>query len=67
MGLVESLGVNLIDMVLMLLVANGREIHMKYPIKHVESFEDLNKITLADKLDLLKDYKITLFKRIYKA
>jgi len=62
MGLVESIGVTLIDMVLIVLIANKREVHTRGPsTKHVTSFEQLGKLDLSYKMDFLKAEDIPLF------
>jgi len=62
MGLIESLGVILIDMVLILLIANKREVHTRRPfIKHVATFDELANLDLKDKLDFLGTEGIHLF------
>lgn len=63
LGLVESLGVTLMDMVLILLIANGREVHItRGRVKHVTSFEELKEIDLGYKLDFLKDEGLEIFR-----
>jgi len=62
LGLVESLGTAFIDMALMLLIANGKEMHTRGPyIKHVASLKELQKLDLAYKLSFLKSYGLPLF------
>ncbi len=62
MGLVESLGVTLIEMVLFLLIINKREIHTRgHLIKHVTNFEELGQLDLSDKIEFLKSEGISLF------
>jgi hypothetical protein len=58
--LVESLGDSILDMIVMLLVANGRDYHIhKGPrIKHVNKIEELNKVFLGNKVSFLKDNDI---------
>jgi len=63
LGLIESLGVALADMVLILLIANGQEVHTRHhPLKHVKFLQELRKLELGHKLELLKDGGIVLFK-----
>jgi hypothetical protein len=51
LGLVESLGTTFLDMALMLLIANGKEMHTRGPyVKHVTSLKELRKLDLAYKL-----------------
>lgn len=64
LGLVESLGVALADAVLILLIANEREVHTRGPMtKHVTKTRELEKIDLAYKLDFLEDEGLDLFAR----
>jgi hypothetical protein len=60
LGLVESLGVTLMDMTLMLLIANGREMHIRKDkgIMHVSTLRDLRKLDLIYKLGFLKANKL---------
>jgi hypothetical protein len=65
MGLVESLGVAFIDMALMLLIANGQEMHTRGPyIRHVSSLKELQRLDLAYKLNFLRNYELPLFSEI---
>jgi hypothetical protein len=65
LGLVESLGVALADMVLILLVANGREVHTRGPMtKHVTKTRELEKIDLAYKLDFLEGEGLDMFEKL---
>jgi len=62
LGLVESLGVVLIDMVLILLIANDREVHTRRPItKHVTKVEELRRVDLYYKLEFLKKENLRIF------
>lgn len=64
LGLVESLGVTLSDMVLILLIANEKEVHTRWPIaKHAATTSELEEINLAYKLDFLKAEGFGLFKK----
>jgi hypothetical protein len=66
LGLVESLGVTLVDMALMLLIESGKAVHTRGPFpKHITSFEELQKerMNLENKLELLKEEKLNLFKK----
>jgi len=60
LGLVESLGVTLIDMALILLIANGRELHIRHGggIRHVSTLKELRKLDLFYKLEFLKANKL---------
>jgi hypothetical protein len=56
LGLVESLGVAISDISLILLIANGKEVHTRGPMtKHVTKARQLDEIDLAYKIDFLKD------------
>jgi len=56
LGLVESLGVAISDMTLILLIANGKEVHTRSPMtKHVTKARQLDEIDLIYKIDFLKD------------
>jgi len=62
LGVIESLGNNIVDMIVMLLVANGRDFHIECQhttprIKHVVSIKDLERerVPLTTKLNFLKD------------
>jgi hypothetical protein len=60
LGLVESLGVTLMDMALTLLIVNGREMHVRKEggIMHVSTLKDLHKLDLIYKLGFLKANKL---------
>jgi len=64
LGLVESVGVTLMDIILLMLVANGKEIHTRGAhAKHVETFEDLESIWDLDyKLSFLDSVEISIFR-----
>jgi len=65
LGLVESLGVTLVDMALILLIASGKHVHTRGPFtKHVTSLNELEKISLSEKLELLKDEGLDIFEFI---
>ena len=65
LGPVESLGVTLVDMLLLILIANEYEVHTQGPYsKHVTSFEELADIDLEFKLKFLKDNGINIAERI---
>jgi hypothetical protein len=57
LGLVESLGVTFVDMTLMLLVANGKEVHIRKDggMMHLTKFRDLPRINLIYKLGFLDE------------
>lgn len=65
LGLVESLGVTLLDMVLLLLIGYGHEVHTRgRHTKHVTSFEELADVDLKFKLKFLKDNDINITQKI---
>ena len=62
LGIIESLGNALINMIVMLLIANGRDFHIESShttprIKHVYAIEDLERerVPLTTKLNFLRD------------
>ena len=66
MGLVESVGNSIVNLIVMLLVANGRDFHIecRYTtprIKHAVSIKDLEdeRVPLTTKLNFLRDNGIT--------
>ena len=61
LGLVESLGVTLADMVLILLIAYGKEVHTEWPVKHATTVDELEDIVLAYKLKFLKSERLSIF------
>jgi hypothetical protein len=64
LGLVESLGVAFMDMALMLLIANGKEMHTRRYVKHVTSLKELQKLDLAYKQYFLKSYDLPMFSKL---
>lgn len=59
LGLVESVGIDMIDNVLILLIACGHDIHIERRyIEHVSCFEDLEKIELWKKLEFLEEHDL---------
>jgi hypothetical protein len=60
LGLVESLGVTLMDMALMLCIANGKEMHTYKGggIMHISTLKDLRKLNLSYKIEFLKANKL---------
>lgn len=60
LGLVESLGATLIDMTLMLLIANGIEMHIRKEggIMHVSNLKDLRRLNLGYKLGFLDENEL---------
>ena len=64
LGLVESLGVTLVDMVLLMFIANGTDIHTRRPyVRHIEKLDELKDIDLSDKQKFLKDRGLKEFSR----
>lgn len=66
LGLIESLGNTFVDLLVMLIVANGIDFHVENihetpHIRHANSIEDLekNRVPLGTKLNFLKDNGIT--------
>ena len=65
MGLVESLGNALADMLLILFIANGKVVHARLPyVRHVNSFFELAQLDLDYKLDLLKEENVHVISKI---
>jgi len=71
LGCIESLGNSIVDIVVMLLVANGKDFHIecRYAtprIKHAKSINDLEneRVPLAAKLNFLKDNGIKELPRL---
>jgi predicted RNA-binding protein len=64
LGLVESLGVKMMDMALLLLIANGEELHTRGAYaKHVKTFEELEDVWDLDyKLKFLDSAEISIFR-----
>lgn len=64
LGLIESLGITMMNMVLLFLVANRKEIHTRgYPTKHVETLEELESVwDTGYKLKFLEYADIHIFK-----
>jgi hypothetical protein len=60
LGLVESLGVTLMDMSLILLIANGKEMHTRKDggLMHVSTLKDVHKLNLNYKLGFLNENKL---------
>ena len=68
LGVVESLGNTIVDLVVMLLVANGRDFHIECQhttprIKHATAIRDLEKerVPLTTKLNFLRDNGLKTF------
>jgi hypothetical protein len=59
LGLVESLGVTLMDMALILLIANGKEMHIRGKgIRHVSTLKELRRLDLVYKPEFLGANKL---------
>jgi len=56
LGLIEGLGISLIDITLLLLIANGRHVHFRKGggMMHVSRLRDLHKLNLLYKLEFLE-------------
>lgn len=64
LGLVESLGVSLADIVLVLLIANEKEVHTESrSSRHVARIKELEDIELGYKMAFLKEEGIEIFSR----
>jgi hypothetical protein len=66
LGLSEDLGVTLIDITLLLLIANGRELHFRKGggMMHVSRFKDLHRLNLSYKLEFLDTHKLGFVSKI---
>ena len=65
MGLVESLGVTMADMLLILLIANGKAVHTRGQyIKHISVFSELKQISWNYKLKFLNDENLHIISKI---
>jgi hypothetical protein len=66
MGLVESLGITMMNMALLFLIANGKEIHSKTsPSMHVETYDDLERLWDVEyKLKFLDSAGISIFSQM---
>jgi len=65
LGTAETLGNTIVDIVVMLVIANGRDFHIdceyRTPrVRHVEKISDLYKVSLATKLNFLRDNGIKI-------
>jgi len=67
--LVESLGRSLLDMIVMLLVANGKNLHINKGkgIGHVNKIGELHDVNLGRKVLFLKDNRITKLTKFVNA
>jgi hypothetical protein len=64
-GLIESLGNKLADLLLILFIANGKAVHTRLPyVRHVNSFFELKQLDLDYKLNLLKEEKVSVMSKI---
>jgi hypothetical protein len=66
LGLVEGLGVTLIDITSLLLIANGKDMHFRKGggILHVSRFKDLHKLNLLYKLEFLEAHRLGFISKI---
>ena len=66
LGLVEGLGVTLIDITSLLLIANGKDMHFRKGggIMHVSRFSDLHKLNLSYKLEFLEAHELGFISEI---
>ena len=60
LGTVETFGNTIVDIVVMLVIANGRDFHIECEyrtprVRHVEGISDLRKVSLTTKLNFLRD------------
>ena len=66
LGLVEGLGVTLIDITSLLLIANGKDMHFRKGggVMHVARFKDLHKLNILYKLEFLEAHKLGFISKI---
>lgn len=66
LGLVEGLGMSLIDITLLLLIANGNDLHCRKGggIMHVSTLKDLHKLNLSYKLEFLDAHEFDFVSKI---
>jgi hypothetical protein len=65
LGLVESLGTTLMDITLLLLIANGLDVHARRGVlKHVTKLDELKGVDTAEKLHILKTEGFTIFGKL---
>jgi len=69
LGRAESLGVTLIDMAVLLLIANGYDFHIESErmprIRHAFTFKDIERVSTTAKLNFLRDHNMrTLSKMV---
>lgn len=66
LGLIEGLGVTLIDITLLLLIANGNDMHFRKGggLMHVSRFKDLHRLNLLYKLEFLDAHKLGFVSKI---
>ena len=66
LGLIEGLGMTLIDITSLLLIANGKDMHFRKGggMMHVSRFNDLHKLNLLYKLEFLDTHKLGFVSKI---
>ena len=65
LGLVESLGSTLMDITLLLLIANGLDVHIRRGIlRHVTKLDELKNVDTGDKLHILKTEGFEIFGKL---
>lgn len=66
LGLIEGLGVTLIDITSLLLIANGKDMHFRKGggMMHVSRYEDLHKLNLSYKLEFLEAHELGFVSKI---
>ena len=66
LGLIEGLGVTLIDITLLLLIANGKDMHFRKGggVMHVSRLKDVHKLNLSHKLEFLDAHKLGFVSKI---
>jgi hypothetical protein len=68
LGLVESLGSTLMDIALLLLIANGLDVHARRgTLRHVTKLDELKNVETGDKLQILKTEGLEIFRKIFNA
>ena len=65
LGLVESLGTTLMDVALLLFIANGTEVHTRGLVRHVTKLEELKDVDTGYKLKMLHDEGLDIFQKLF--
>lgn len=66
LGLVESLGSTFMDITLLLLIANGLDVHTRRGVlKHVTKLDELKGVDTGEKLHILKTEGFEIFKKLF--